>query len=270
MLFFYNGLNFVLRRGQEHRQLKISQFQFRTVSDPERPGQSIDTVEYREHGSKNRPGGRHQLNLENKTVVHYAAPEVGERCYVYLLRLYLSKLPESALQRDIFYMKPRDKQPASASEPWYSNRPMGHNALESFLKDILKEAGIDHTNRSNHSLRATSISRMYQKQIPEKLIMERSGHLSTEGMMSYQRTTAAQQKAVCNALSKPEKCNPEKKDGEIVAKRDVKPDAGGCPASTSKDSDVKSEENAAIAEEVMKRLAFGNLTNCTLNFTFGQ
>ena len=151
-------------------------------------------------------------------------------------------------------MKPRDKQPASASEPWYSNRPIGHNALESFLKDIPKEAGIDHSNRSDHSLRATSISRMYQKQIPEKLIMERSGHLSTEGMMSYQRTTAAQQKAVCNALSKPD---PEKKEGEIVA-------------STSKDSDVKPEEDAAIAEEVMKRLAFGNLTNCTLNFTFGQ
>jgi hypothetical protein len=149
---------------------------------------------------------------------------------------------------------------------------MGHNALESFLKDILKEAGIDHTNRSNHSLRATSISRMYQKQIPEKLIMERSGHLSTEGMMSYQRTTAAQQKAVCGAVTKPEKCNPEKK-GEIIGKHDVidvKPEAGGCLASTSADSCVKPEEGAAIAEEVMKRLAFGNLTNCTLNFAFGQ
>ena len=149
---------------------------------------------------------------------------------------------------------------------------MGHNALESFLKDILKEAGIDHTNRSNHSLRATSISRMYQKQIPEKLIMERSGHQSTEGVMSYQRTTAAQQKAVCNALSKPKKCNPEKKDGEIVAKHEVigiKADAGDCPTS-SKDSDVKPEEDAAIAEEGMKRFAFGNLTNCTINFPFGQ
>ena len=40
---------------------------------------------------------------------------------------------------------------------------MGHDALEGFLKDISKEAGIDHTNRSNHSRRATSISRMYQK-----------------------------------------------------------------------------------------------------------
>ena len=34
----------------------------------------IDRVEYCEHGSKNCPGGRHQLNLENKVVVQFAKP----------------------------------------------------------------------------------------------------------------------------------------------------------------------------------------------------
>jgi len=33
-VFFYNGLNFVLRGGEEHCQLKISQLKFCTVSDP--------------------------------------------------------------------------------------------------------------------------------------------------------------------------------------------------------------------------------------------
>ena len=90
-VFYYNGLNFVLRGGQEHRNLKISQLNLRTLPDPENPGDQIDCVEYSEH--KNRPGGRHQLNLHNKTVVQYARPELGERCHVYLLQLYLSKLP---------------------------------------------------------------------------------------------------------------------------------------------------------------------------------
>ena len=221
------------------------------MADPECPENSIDIVEYTEHGSKNRPGGRHQLNLDNKTVVQYAAPELCERCHVYLLRLYISKLPESAIKGDIFYMKPRDKLPASASDPWYSNRPMGHNILDRFLKDILKESGIDCSNKSNHSLRATSISRMYQKD--EKLIMERSGHLSKDGMMCYQRSTEAQQKAVCVSLAKP----------AVKSKTET----GECAASASRDSDVKPEENA---EEVMKRLAFSNLTNCTFNFSFSQ
>ena len=44
------------------------------------------------HGSKNRPGGRKQLNLENKTVRQYAQRSAGERCHVYLLKLYISKL----------------------------------------------------------------------------------------------------------------------------------------------------------------------------------
>lgn len=48
------GLSFVLRRGEEHHQLQLH---FHTVPGPL---QSIDTVEYREHGSNNRPGGHHQ------------------------------------------------------------------------------------------------------------------------------------------------------------------------------------------------------------------
>ena len=71
-VFFYNGLNFILRGGEEHRQLKISQLKFCTVSDPDDPSKEIECVKYTEHGSKNRPGGSHQLNLDNKVVVQYA------------------------------------------------------------------------------------------------------------------------------------------------------------------------------------------------------
>ena len=88
-VFFYNGLKFVLRGGEEHRELKISQFHFRDeVIDPENPDHMTSCLEYREHGSKNQPGGRHQLNLENKVVVQYERPELGERCHFYLLKLY--------------------------------------------------------------------------------------------------------------------------------------------------------------------------------------
>ena len=43
-VFFYNGLNFVLRGGQEHSLILY-------------PGEDTECVEYYEHGSKNRPGG---------------------------------------------------------------------------------------------------------------------------------------------------------------------------------------------------------------------
>ena len=45
---------------------------------------------------------------------------------------------------------------------------------------------------------------MYEASVPEK-IMERSGHLSKEGVRCYERTSAEQVKSLCNILSpKPE------------------------------------------------------------------
>ena len=105
--------------GKNNRQLKISQLNFRTVPDPDVAGKEIECVEYTEHRSKNRPGDRHQLNLENKVVVQYARPELGERYHVHLFRFYLSKLPECAFQEDIFYWKARSTIPEGADQPWY-------------------------------------------------------------------------------------------------------------------------------------------------------
>ena len=78
---------------------------------------------------------------------------------------------------------------------------MDHNTLSSCLKETMPEAKIDATSKSNHSLRATAISCTYHKDVPEKLIMERSSHLSREGLASYEHTTPAQQKAGCSTLS---------------------------------------------------------------------
>ena len=62
----------------------------------------MELVTYTEHGSKNRPGGSHQLNLNNKCINHYVRPDLGDRCHVKLLKLYLSKLPKVAFEKDIF------------------------------------------------------------------------------------------------------------------------------------------------------------------------
>ena len=129
MLFYLNGINFVLRGGGEHRSLKISQFTFHNVPDPDNTQKIIRCVEYAEHGSKNRPGGSHQINQENKIVTQFAREDLGDRCHIFLLELYLSKLPVSALQNDVFYMKPRVRIPDSPSDPWYTDVPMGHNTL---------------------------------------------------------------------------------------------------------------------------------------------
>ena len=282
-VFFYNGLNFVLRGGQEHRNLKISQLKFSSVPDPDRPGVFVDCVEYTEHGSKNRPGGCHQLNLENKVVIQYARPELGVRCHVYLLQLYLSKLPQSAFEQDIFYMKAKKTIPDSLGEPWYAETPVGHNMLDKFLKTMLIDANVNAEKRSNHNLRATAISRMYEKNVPEKLIMERSGHLSREGVNSYEHTTSAQQKAVCSTLSTGPSYghpptlpipsphfveDPFKMPLDLIDfvldENQAADNFKENPCITPPLPDKKDDG----ALDIMKKLQFNNMTNCTLNINF--
>ena len=92
--------------GEEHWKLKLSQFRFAHVPNSKQPGTTIDcviTYMYVEHRSKIRPGGTHQLNLNNKEVVQLAYP--GDRCYVSLLKLYFSKLPAEAFEAEVFYTR---------------------------------------------------------------------------------------------------------------------------------------------------------------------
>ena len=56
-------------------------------------------------------------------------------------------------------------------------------------------------NFTNHSGRATAITRMYEAGLPEKGIMERSGHRSIEGVRAYQREDPKNKIAISNVLS---------------------------------------------------------------------
>ena len=57
-----------------------------------------------------------------------------------------------------------------------------------------KDAGLG-VLYTNHSLTATSITRMYEGGVPENLISEKSGHRSLKGLRSYERTSVSLEKA---------------------------------------------------------------------------
>ena len=54
---------------------------------------------------------------------------------------------------------------------------------------------------TNHSLRATAATRLYEAGIDEQLVMERTGHRSLEGVRSYKRTSSEQKEVVSDILS---------------------------------------------------------------------
>ena len=71
---------------------------------------------------------------------------------------------------------------------WYSHVPIGHNKLAETIPRLLKQAGVPGFF-TNHSLRATSTTRMYEAQLDEASIMQRTDHRSVNGVHAYKRRT---------------------------------------------------------------------------------
>ena len=99
--------------------------------------------------------------MKNKVVPINAVPEAGNRCHVYILDLYFSKLPK---ERDVFYLQPVAKV-CSGDCPWFSTTPIGKNTLAKMVKDISTDAGFA-GRKTNHSLRATGSTELYSAGVP--------------------------------------------------------------------------------------------------------
>ena len=118
---------------------------------------------------------------------------------MYLLDLYLSKLPVQAFIDDTFYMRPLPAIPPAAHLPWFTNSRLGKHAISKMLTNMCSEAGIE--KKTNHSLRVTGATSLFEKQVPEKIVKERTGHRSLTALRMYKRTSPTQHKAVSNILA---------------------------------------------------------------------
>ena len=157
-VFYLNGKNFCLRGGEEYRYLALSQV-VRYYSP--------DRYLYTETGSKNRQGTFTEKHISNKLVPIYACPASGERCHVFILDVYYSKLPEQAFSKDVFYLKPAKLVPTDRTKPWFENVPVGRNELGKMVKNMCTDAGVM-GNKTNHSLRATGASSLFRANVPER------------------------------------------------------------------------------------------------------
>ena len=190
-VFYYNGKCFCLRGGQEHSDFGISQLH--RLYNPDR-------YIYKENASKNRQGGIAQMRLEHKSVTIVANPVVGERCHVFLLDTYISKLPPAAIEKDIFYCKPLSNIPTDPTNPWYLPVPVGRNLLGKMVQDMCSDAGIE-GKKTNHSLRVSGASTLFEAGVPERVIQQRTGHRSLLSLRMYERVSEGQEKAVSRILT---------------------------------------------------------------------
>ena len=190
-MVFCNGLYFALRSGREHRQLRLRPCQIQLI-EGERP-----YLQYTEDISKNRPGGIKGRNVKPKIVLHHANTENPERCFVRLFKKYIELCPTTPSEMDAFYLQPAAKPTETR---WYTSKPLGHNKLTKTMARLCEAAGIEGF-KTNHSLRATTATRLYQSGVDEQLVMERTGHRSIDGVRNYKRTSAEQREPLSDILN---------------------------------------------------------------------
>lgn len=166
---------FCLRGGLEHRNLSVSQL--KRLTDPDR-------YLYLEHSSKNRPGGVDQVKLDHKSVTIVANSSVSERCPVFILDKYISKLPNAAIEKELFYRRPLPSIPKDVNDPWYVAVPIGKNVLAKMVSTMCDEAGIS-GKKTNQSLRVSGATSLFDAGVPEQVIQQRTGHRSIEELRIY-------------------------------------------------------------------------------------
>ena len=168
-VFFYVGMHFALRGVEEQYSLVPNQF-VRFPCDTATYNSDV-YYQYTEFISKNNQHRYKDINMKNKIVRAYA--QIGsERCIVKMLDFYLARLkPDSSF----FYMRPLEKIPEEHGKSWYTSQRVGINTLKSSIPKLSEEAGCD-VKYTNHSLRATSTTRMFSGGVPEKLIADKTGH----------------------------------------------------------------------------------------------
>ena len=129
----------------------------------------------------------------SQKLVHFEKSSDPDRCFIQLVQQYISHCPTTENRKSkTFYLTPLKKP---KNDIWYSPIPVGHNTLANTMKRLCKEAGLE-GYKTNHSLRVTAATRLYNAGVNEQLIMQRTRHRSIEGVRIYKRTSEQQQEDV--------------------------------------------------------------------------
>ena len=108
-----------------------------------------------------------------KKVTHYVNEVHFQCCLVGLYKLYISKYPPL----NTFNLKSLKWPKGSIL---YQKVPIGHNTVAKMVSRMMKSAGIP-SQYTNHSLRSTATSRLFNAKVDEQLTM---AHLNTTGVQS--------------------------------------------------------------------------------------
>ena len=196
-VLFLLGINLGLRAGDEHHALrrncseKPSQISFERASNGQR------CLVYREDTvTKTNDGGLSNLKKERKIIWVYPSDNIN-RCPVRIVDKYMSLIPDvkPKTKKYNFYLRSLEKpNPAQ----WYGEQVVGRHTLTKVVGKLLQKANLGGFY-SNHSLRRSGTTRLFQAGVDRKIVKEYTGHVS-DAVDKYQVTSDAQKKQLSEII----------------------------------------------------------------------
>ena len=191
-MIYMVGMHCALRGGVEHSKLRRPGFD--SQFSIERDERGVERLVYKEDPLQKTNQGGLVCKGSRKVVYVYSASD-GRRCPIRLFKKYVSLMPNTSSCKK-FYLRCKRK---TILNLWYCDQPYGINKIKTAVKDICKEGGLV-GHFTNHSLRATCASRMFDQNIPEQIIKEVTGHKS-DCVRVYKRTSDHLKEAASKVVS---------------------------------------------------------------------
>jgi hypothetical protein len=187
------GLHFCLRGGEELRRMRHDNHS-QIIESVDAQGTAC--LIYNEDISKTKQGGLKTIGQAPKKTYAYHNNDNHEQCLPCLFQLYISKRPPHCTT-DALFLTPI--QCPGTGGQWYKNMALGKNSLLNIVKVIMSAFDGRFTN---HSLRRTSATRLFQSGIPEDIIRNQTGHRSNV-LSRYKECSTAQLQNVSATLYPP-------------------------------------------------------------------
>ena len=185
-VYFYASKAFGLRARDEHRRFTLDQVHF--GEDSVGP-----FVRFLGKTAKNNAGGLKHKSVALKDVKHYDSS--SSTATYKLTWKYVNSLKDCDIVEGPFYRRPLM---SIGGKLRFSKVPLGMNSISQIIPKAAEKARLT-GNFTGHSAKATCATSLYQSNVDEQLIMERTGHRS-QAVRAYKRTSADQQKRISSLL----------------------------------------------------------------------
>ena len=96
----------------------------------------------------------------------------------------ISKRPIELKNCGSLYLKPLD---TPNDEVWYTAQPVGIHTIDTYMKYIAMQGGLDLTNKkfTNHSVRKTTVRKLQKAGVSNDKIAAVTGHRNEQSLRSY-------------------------------------------------------------------------------------